>query len=597
MASQTIKLNESGLTKAQTSLSDAETRIASSSQDVQSIEFNDKRLVPSIKKKMTNAIHSLEAELNSLEVIVRTYYDDISTIITTIKNLDDVEEEKTGLFWWETTTHKSTDEETLEDSIIQLKEAGLMSTCHVFSSAQIESPFDKEEYYPEDKESRETWEKELVEKYKNQGYTEEEAKSLASYEIAQEEVKKTGATVLAGGYALSDLRNKKEQVTDKKQATDLLSEERIIYGDERDISYQERDSQDDNDNNNGNNNSNDTGDNSSVQYRTESNSSTTSYSQPESNRSEKEPSASIGKQEKANKNNVEKPDKSSLVDNSSTNTNNDINTDTGNSNTNNDTSTDTGNSNTNNDTNTDTGNSNMNNDTSTDTGNSNANNDTNTDVDNSNSNHTTPTPEPPLTNNNVPTNNPNTGNNDQINTDTDFNNNNSGNNEIVTPPITDSNNESTTTPSAPDSDNGIIDNSGDELSVISIDKDGSTQPSTTSKDGGSAIPVILGVGAAGAAAVAGAKFIKDRKEKENVDNPYEEDSTQEENNTFSYVDNYNNDNNSTDDDLYNEPMSNIEKSTRYKAGNVNKLILDEAPTDIKIKTEIPGLENQKEELE
>lgn len=157
---------------------------------------------------------------------------------------------------------------------------------------------------------------------------------------------------------------------------------------------------------------------------------------------------------------------------------------------------------------------------------------------------------------------------------------------IIPSPDAGNNNAATTTPSAPESDAGIIDNSGETLDVISIDKDtNKSQPSTSSNDGGSVIPIVLGVGAAGAAAVAGAKFIHDKKEKENT-YIYEED-TNEENNSSSYE---------TEDQSDNDSYGNIIQSdTKYKAGNVNKLILDEAPKDLNIENNIP--DNSKEELE
>lgn len=157
---------------------------------------------------------------------------------------------------------------------------------------------------------------------------------------------------------------------------------------------------------------------------------------------------------------------------------------------------------------------------------------------------------------------------------------------IIPSPDAGNSNAATTTPSAPESDAGIIDNSGETLDVISIDKDtNKSQPSTSSNDGGSVIPIVLGVGAAGAAAVAGAKFIHDKKEKENT-YIYEED-TNEENNSSSYETE-----NQSDNDSYGNI---IQSDTKYKAGNVNKLILDEAPKDLNIENNIP--DNSKEELE
>ena len=171
--------------------------------------------------------------------------------------------------------------------------------------------------------------------------------------------------------------------------------------------------------------------------------------------------------------------------------------------------------------------------------------------------------------------------------------NNNGGGTSSTPPTTPSagenGNAATTTPSAPDSDAGIIDNSGEELDVISIDKGSSAKPSTSSNDGGSVIPAILGVGVAGAAGVAGVKYIKNKKEK---DNEYEDESINEDENSFSYIGDYQ-ENTDTSNDSYNA----MPTGEKYKAGNVNKLVLDDAPENIKIEESMNDTTNQKEELE
>ena len=171
--------------------------------------------------------------------------------------------------------------------------------------------------------------------------------------------------------------------------------------------------------------------------------------------------------------------------------------------------------------------------------------------------------------------------------------NNNGGGTSSTPPTTPSagenGNAATTTPSAPDSDAGIIDNSGEELDVISIDKGSSAKPSTSSNDGGSVIPAILGVGVAGAAGVAGVKYIKNKKEK---DIEYEDDSINEDENSFSYIGDYQ-ENTDTSNDSYNA----MPTGEKYKAGNVNKLVLDDAPENIKIEESMNDTTNQKEELE
>ena len=144
-------------------------------------------------------------------------------------------------------------------------------------------------------------------------------------------------------------------------------------------------------------------------------------------------------------------------------------------------------------------------------------------------------------------------------------------------------NVSTTTPSAPESDANITDNTGETLDVISIDKNsGTSSASTSSNDGGSVIPTILGVGVAGAAAVAGAKIIHDKKQKE-YEYSYEEDT--ENNSSFSEL------------DPYTEDASVTMTPGSYKAGSANNLVLEGTPEDIKIDESIANIPNKNEELE
>ena len=152
-----------------------------------------------------------------------------------------------------------------------------------------------------------------------------------------------------------------------------------------------------------------------------------------------------------------------------------------------------------------------------------------------------------------------------------------------TGPGTPNDNVSTTTPSAPESDANITDNTGETLDVISIDKNsGTSSASTSSNDGGSVIPTILGVGVAGAAAVAGAKIIHDKKQKEN-EYSYEEDT--ENNSSFSEL------------DPYTEDASVTMTPGSYKAGSANNLVLEGTPEDIKIDESIANIPNKNEELE
>ena len=152
------------------------------------------------------------------------------------------------------------------------------------------------------------------------------------------------------------------------------------------------------------------------------------------------------------------------------------------------------------------------------------------------------------------------------------------NDQISTPEITESTNITETTPSAPESDTNISSNVGEELDVISIDRGNKpSSASNESNDGGNVVPTILGVGVAGAAAVAGAKYIKDKKESENT---YEEDL--DDDFSLSYQENENN-----DATTLNEP--------KYKAGSVNKLSLDESD-DVYIYDD-NNIASSKEELE
>lgn len=227
---------------------------------------------------------------------------------------------------------------------------------------------------------------------------------------------------------------------------------------------------------------------------------------------------------------------------------------------------------------------------------------------------TTPEPETPPSNNNSNNNNQtntgeNTNNSGAVNnTPSTGGNTNSGNNYYApnnnngggnynsgassnTPTTstgTPNENASTTTPSAPESDAGITDNTGETLDVISIDKDGGkSSASTSSNDGGSVVPTILGVGVAGAAAVAGAKILHDKKKKEN-EYTYEEDSSGTDN-SFANLESY------TGDDTVD--TTDTMSPGKYRAGSANNLVLEGSPSDIKIDESVADIPSQKEELE
>lgn len=148
-------------------------------------------------------------------------------------------------------------------------------------------------------------------------------------------------------------------------------------------------------------------------------------------------------------------------------------------------------------------------------------------------------------------------------------------------------NVSTTTPSAPDSDAGIKDNSGETLDVISIDKDTTNSPSTSSNDGGSVIPAVLGVGVAGAAVAGGAKIIHDKKNKDEMYS-YDDEESEEDNNSFSYLNSY---------DDSSETETQETPATKYRAGSANKLVLEDAPENINIEESATNIPGSGEELE
>ena len=85
--------------------------------------------------------------------------------------------------------------------------------------------------------------------------------------------------------------------------------------------------------------------------------------------------------------------------------------------------------------------------------------------------------------------------------------------------------------------------------------------------------------------MAGVKFIKNKKEKENT---YEDESS-EDDNSFSYLNN--------NQEIDEEPYGGNISTGKYKAGNVNDLVLDDAPKDLKIESSMKDIVNQKEELE
>lgn len=463
----------------------------------------------------------------------------------------------------------------------------------------------------------------LVTKYKEQGYSEEQAKKLASleseYNDVLDELKTPNDFNSAAQMKAEKLQNQLEKLKEAyKPSEENLGESNS--GESIDSSLQNENAE----------NKVTTGQSSSNSKQSTVSKSTNNTSSNISYRVEESQTTSTTNSPPSYQSKVETPSPNTPTDNNTqqtpsdnTNSNNTANNDNGSQSGNSSNSGDSGNSssqerpntgdNTDNSNNTaNSNNSNAGNNNNSNTGNNNNSNTGNSNNNNNNTgNGTEETPIPPTTGDNTGTNpgnennggiinttppgNTGTGNTNNSNPNYSSGNNtgnNYGNNEptIIPNPGTGNNNAATTTPSAPDSDAGIIDNSGETLDVISIDKDSSkTQPSTTSNDGGSVIPVILGVGAAGAAAVAGAKFIHDKKEKENT-YTYDDDSSTD-NTNFSYESSENEQESS--EDPYDAVM---QPNTKYKAGNVNKLVLDDAPTDLNIRNDIPD-NNTKEELE
>lgn len=448
----------------------------------------------------------------------------------------------------------------------------------------------------------------LVTKYKEEGYSEEQAKKLASLESEYNdaknqinEVPNDNSAKIKASNARNELERLKEEYTPlETHAIDEGENSTPPAENNPDIPIEEEKSAEpvkaSPSSSNSTAGSTSSNGPSNISYRVEqSEAPATTNSAPTQQQKVETPSSNTS----TNNNTQQTPSDNTNTNNDTTNNNsNQSGNTTNNSDTGNNSSLEKPNTGNNTDNSSNTGNNNAN------TGNSNTGNGTET------------TPNPPVTDNNTGTNNGNENNNGIINnmpgnTETGNTNTNNGNVSygpsnntgtnygssygnskptIVPSPGTGNNNAATTTPSAPDSDAGIIDNSGETLDVISIDKDSSkVQPSTSSSDGGSVIPVILGVGAAGAAAVAGAKFIHDKKERENT-YTYEDDSSAE-NTNYSY--NSNIDEQESSEDPYDAVM---QPNAKYKAGNVNKLVLDDAPADINIRSDIPD-NNSKEELE
>lgn len=570
----TIKVDRDRLSAVGTNLNDAANDMADSIDKLGDAEFTSNLIVPSIRDKIEELLSSTETNMNNLKDKLASFAGDIETTLDIIKNLDDssddINAQGIGIFW---SNQEFTSENTegLKALILKLNEAGLMSGTSLFSTATIESPYGPNEYYPEDKESRAAWEQELIDKYTAIGYTEDEAKDKAAYEMARDEMEATGATTVEGR-TISDFSNDATSATLKKQ-------ERM------NTEQQEEPEQETSEDSTESTSESSTTATSTArasssgtyQYRTQSysassnsgastgsvigsssNSGGTSSSAPSSNTTPTETPSTPG-------------DASTPSETPSTP----------------ETSTPSGENN-------DTSGPSIDEEVPTEETPST---DGNTNTGDNNSGTTT-TPPPTNTggsNTNTSTSTPQSSGNNNGGGYVSSGNNNSGYTsnaggsfeDPTTSAGTPNENASTTTPSAPDSDAGIKDNSGETLDVISIDKDTTNSPSTSSNDGGSVIPAVLGIGVAGAAVAGGAKIIHDKKNKDEMYS-YDDEESEEDNNSFSYLNSY---------DDSSETETQEAPATKYRAGSANKLVLEDAPENINIEESATNIPGSGEELE
>lgn len=410
---------------------------------------------------------------------------------------------------------------------------------------------------------------ELVDKYKELGLSEEQAKELATAEseyLDANELAKKGtdySSLVASSEKYNELQQLKEKygVTEDKIASATTSDSGSPESSQT-ASTENSGSQASSGNN--------------VQSRTQT---TNSYSSSNSSSSASRPSSTTNNSANTNTN-------TQTNTNSNTNSSNDSNSNTSsNSNTNNNANT---NNNTDINTNTDNNsNSNTNSNTNTNSNNTNTNTNSNTNTNTSTNTNTNQ--------NSTPSTNTSTNSTPSANQSGGYQRPSGGSNNTTTTipetsTTTPSDNTATTTPSSPESDANITDNTGETLDVISIDKgSGKTSVTTSSNDGGSVIPTVIAVGAAGAAAVAGAKILHDKNKQQNE---------------YSYDDNYSENDNSisgletysgSDGDIGETQV--IMSAGKYRAGNANNLILENAPADIKIDESLNEIAKTQEELE
>lgn len=157
---------------------------------------------------------------------------------------------------------------------------------------------------------------------------------------------------------------------------------------------------------------------------------------------------------------------------------------------------------------------------------------------------------------------------------------NSSTNNVTTSDTTTSIDDTDTTTDVDDTENTV---------VIEDDSDTSNS-SSTSKGGSSPIPAILGVTAAGAATVAGVRYIKNKNKSNEYDNDDDDGAFEDD------FDNNNDDDSGNDDTTYayQAPQKEV-SSEKYRAGSINKLVLDDS-SDINISDSYDD-DNEDEELE
>lgn len=500
----TIKVNKDNLESAIIQFESALPSIENVATTLEGVSFDSKKLRPSVKKQMNELSTALAEKVRTIATNTESFYQDLVKINTIVEEINKgvYNDKNITLAENNNSVWTSAQQDDVWELLNIFKRADLMSGTSIFSSVTITSAGT---FYPvfanrgnnsQTWNSREEWATSIIDKYKNQGYSEEEAKEMAEYDMAYTEYVATGATVFGKNkLSLSELYSRKHEIVDSKE------EEKIPDnpgGDPDDTTGGSTGGS-----NGGGNLGGQTPDNPSNPQITTTSAIKARIETPTPSPTEQQKVEEVLSSDTPSSDNVETPsideNNNQISDDSNNNANVDIPSTGNNSNSNN---------------------NNITTNPETNPG-------TTTPVNNGNTN---------TTNNSVnysPSGNTYYGSRND--SGSSYNSGNYGSNEpaSISNPVPDAENISTTTPSAPESDTNIVDKSGEELDVISIDREVSSEP-TTSSGGGSVIPAVLGVGAAGAAAVAGIKLMKNKKEKENT---YEDESS-ENINSFSYLNNY-----------------------------------------------------------